>query len=86
VSVRLLHMALEETGETFMTIVREKRLAAAARELAATDEGCTRVLDVALRWGFSDLSSFNRAFKQRFGLPPRRYALIQPAEVHAICG
>ena len=33
--------------------------------------------DVALKVGFSDYSSFYRAFKQEFGISPRRYRSLQ---------
>ncbi|MCJ9728672.1 AraC family transcriptional regulator [Bradyrhizobium sp. PRIMUS42] len=29
--------------------------------------------DVALRWGFNDLSHFSRSFRRRFGMSPREY-------------
>lgn len=30
-----------------------------------------RISEIALRWGFNDLSHFSRAFRQRFGCAPR---------------
>jgi len=30
-------------------------------------------LDFAYRWEFNALSTFNRSFKQRYGMPPRQY-------------
>lgn len=34
--------------------------------------------DVAVQSGFSDYSSFYRAFKQEFGISPRQYRNLQP--------
>ncbi len=33
------------------------------------------IFALAYRWGFNDLSTFIRAFKKRFGCPPRQYRL-----------
>jgi len=46
------------------------RLREAASRLVAT---CDHVLDVALDSGFGDVSNFNRAFRQEFGVSPRVY-------------
>ena len=47
---------------------RRARLREAAREVASTDR---RILDVALRAGFWDLSTFSAAFRGQFTLAPR---------------
>jgi len=58
------------TGVTPHQFVLRARLRAAAERLLAGDE---RVIDVALASGFGDLSNFNRAFRDEFGIAPRRY-------------
>jgi len=35
------------------------------------------VSEVAYRWGFNDLSHFNRAFRSRYGLPPRQWRTLR---------
>ena len=58
------------TGETLMAYVRARRLATAEQSLLTTD---ARIIDIALRAGFSTQESFTRAFKQAFGLAPGEY-------------
>ena len=58
------------TGLTPHQYVRRMRLRKAAVRLASEPE---KVLNVALDCGFSDVSNFNRAFRNEFGLSPRTY-------------
>ena len=44
-------------------------LSVAAKEIAETD---SPLYSIALKFGFSDYESFSRAFRRRFGIPPRR--------------
>ncbi len=50
--------------------VERARVQAAMLALRATDD---RILDVAMRCGFTDQSFFNRAFKRIAGVSPREY-------------
>ena len=58
----------EESGWTFTQFVMEQRLAAAYQALAAPSD--VPIHTIAYELGFSDLSNFNRAFRQRFGCTP----------------
>lgn len=58
------------TGQSFTGYLNACRLNAAAELLRTTDD---TVLAVAERTGFKNLSYFNRAFKDRFGLTPSQY-------------
>jgi AraC-like DNA-binding protein len=58
------------TGVTPHQYVLRARLRDAALRLAC-DSGS--VLDVALDCGFGDVSNFNRAFRQEFGVSPRAF-------------
>jgi AraC family transcriptional regulator len=58
------------TGLTPHRYVRRARLRTAAVRLATTD---TRIVDVALASGFTDVSAFNHAFRAEFGLAPRKH-------------
>jgi AraC-like DNA-binding protein len=71
ISVRYVHRAFEERGTTFGQVVLEHRLRRCASDLDASADW--RISDVALRWGFGDISHFNRSFRQRFGASPRAY-------------
>lgn len=48
----------------------QRRIAAAMQALRGTDE---KILTISMECGFSDLSHFNRTFKQRVGTSPSAY-------------
>ncbi|HET9282560.1 MAG TPA: AraC family transcriptional regulator [Candidatus Angelobacter sp.] len=58
------------TGTTPHQYILRMRLREAGMKLAAEPE---KVLDIALDCGFGDVSNFNRAFKNEFGVSPRAY-------------
>lgn len=58
------------TGLTPHQYLRRMRLRAAAIRLR---DGDTRILDVAYDTGFGDVSNFNHAFRDEFGLSPRAF-------------
>lgn len=68
---RYVHLLFEETGETFSQFVMEQRLKRAFDLLTDSQHGNRRIGDIALEIGFGDLSTFNRAFRRRFGDTPR---------------
>jgi len=72
VTPRYVHQLLEPTGRSFGAHVREARLDWAAAALVHRSSGRT-VADVAADAGFGDLSSFHRAFKDRFGATPATF-------------
>ena len=76
VSLRTLHRAFQESGQTFAAWVSEQRLERCHMEL--TDRSSLRrsITEVAFRWGFSELSTFDRNFRRRYGVSPRE---IRPA-------
>ncbi|PEH80246.1 hypothetical protein CRM89_28510 [Nocardia sp. FDAARGOS_372] len=70
VSVRTVHRAFAEAGESLGAMVRRRRIARARAELCRTDR---TVASIASRFGFADASHFNRAFKNEYGMPPAAY-------------
>ncbi|WFU06887.1 helix-turn-helix domain-containing protein (plasmid) [Rhizobium sp. CB3171] len=71
VSPRYIHRLLAPTGQPFAEHLKEIRLDASARLLGARpDEPITAI---ALACGFSDISYFSRAFRQRFAESPTEY-------------
>lgn len=58
-------------GVNFSTFVNGLRAEAVAEALCAGRQG--DLLDLALEMGFASKASFNRAFRQRFGVSPSRY-------------
>jgi AraC-like DNA-binding protein len=70
VSPRYVQMLFEEEGMTFTEFVLEERLAYARRLLASPRSAGRKIIDIAFSCGFSDISYFNRKFRQRFGSAP----------------
>ncbi|MDD5939825.1 MAG: AraC family transcriptional regulator [Lachnospiraceae bacterium] len=58
------------TGTSFNVYLNERRLAYAADLLRQSDD---KIVDIAGRTGFDNLSNFNRRFKKRYGITPREY-------------
>lgn len=60
----------ENMGTSFVDYLREYRLDMAARLLLVSD---ATIISIAGEVGFDNLSYFNRAFKQKYGVTPRAY-------------
>jgi AraC-like DNA-binding protein len=61
---------LIEQGLRFSEIVQVQRIEAAKRALKDTDAALS---DIALKLGYSDQSSFGRAFKRWTGVTPQAF-------------
>lgn len=72
VSVRYIHKLFASRGLTCQGYITNERLSHAKQDLSAS-ANTIRISALAYRWGFSDSSSFGRAFKSRFGLAPGQY-------------
>ncbi len=70
-SVRYLNRLFNAEQTSLMRYVWARRLERCHADLLRADAGAHRVLDIAMRWGFSDMSHFSRAFKERYGVSPR---------------
>jgi AraC-like DNA-binding protein len=73
ISPRYLRLLFSREEETISRYVTRRRLEEATRELAASMWRGTTITNIAYHWGFSDAGHFSRAFRQQFGLSPRRY-------------
>lgn len=73
VSPRYVQELLHKAGTTFTDRVKDLRLQKAHAML--TDRNCDhlRIIDIAYACGFSEVSYFNRCFRQRFGDVPKSY-------------
>lgn len=75
ISVRTLHARFQQVGQSFGRWVLQNRLEACSRALRDPYQRGDTVSTIAYRWGFNDLSYFNRTFRARFGMPPRQWRL-----------
>ncbi|MGX1163368.1 AraC family transcriptional regulator [Arthrobacter sp. SLBN-100] len=73
VSVRYLQKLFEEHGETVSAWIRRKRLEKCRHDLLNPQLRDRPVSAVGMHWGFTDASSFSRAFKSAFGRAPAEY-------------
>ena len=74
-SVRYLNRLFNAEQTSLMRYVWMRRLERCHADLKRPGASATRVLDVAMRWGFNDMSHFSRAFRERFGVSPRECRL-----------
>lgn len=70
VTPRYIQRLFEMKGTTFSDFVRDSRLDLAFGLLQGEDQALNTVAAIALGAGFSDISSFNRAFRKRFNATP----------------
>jgi AraC-like DNA-binding protein len=71
ISLRTLHARFRQTGRTFGHWVLENRLEGCGAALRDPHQRRSNISEVAYRWGFGDLSYFNKAFRAQFGMTPR---------------
>lgn len=73
INVRYLHKIFAATDSTVSNWIRKRRLEMCQRDFDATALAQRNITEVALRWGFNDMSHFSKAFKKEFGMAPREY-------------
>jgi AraC-like DNA-binding protein len=69
ISVRQLHLLFEPSGESFARFVTRRRVEE-CRAALLDPIGGRSVTDIAFAWGFNNLSTFQRNFRQAFGATP----------------
>lgn len=57
-------------GETMKSYIQKRRLLCAAKELKSTNN---RIVDIAIKYGYSSQEAFSRAFSAMIGMPPKRF-------------
>lgn len=73
ICTRSVHAVFESEPRTVARHIRSQRVAACRRELESSDTAGLSLTDLALRWGFYDLSHMTRCFREEYGEPPRRF-------------
>ncbi|OBZ97551.1 AraC family transcriptional regulator (plasmid) [Pararhizobium polonicum] len=72
-SKRSLRRLCAENGTSPGQMIRDARLQGAKRELAMGATVRKSITDIALGWGFNDISHFNRSFKSAFVCTPSQW-------------
>jgi AraC-like DNA-binding protein len=70
ITPRYIQLLFKNEGTTFTDFVRDSRLDRAYRRLKEHRTNPVTVSGVAYEYGFSDISTFSRAFRQRFKTTP----------------
>ncbi len=65
----------EAVGISFKEYVIRRKLTLAAVDLRETS---LRVIDIAMKYGFSSNEAFSRAFYKKFGYSPSRFRKVRP--------
>lgn len=70
ITARYVQRLFEDDGTTFSDFVRERRLDLVLALLESPGRKSHTIASIAVDAGFSDIASFNRAFRNRFGTTP----------------
>jgi AraC-like DNA-binding protein len=70
VTSRYVHLLMQDTGRSFAGHVLLKRLGTAATMLRDPSFRARKIAEIAQLTGFTDVSYFSRAFRQRYGMTP----------------
>ncbi len=70
ITPRYVQALFADEGATFSQFLLDERLARVHRVLRNPMHAPRRTSDIAFDAGFGDLSSFNRAFRRRYGATP----------------
>lgn len=70
VSARYIHKVFARAGSSVGKHILDSRLRCVRTDLASPSMRHVPVSSIVFRWGFNDLSAFNRRFKRRYGITP----------------
>ena len=71
ISVRTLHRSFQASGESFWSWVHDRRLERCHMEIIDPSYARHSITAIAFRWGYNELSTFDRNFRKRYGVSPR---------------
>ncbi len=80
ISTRQVHAIFETEPATVARYIRTQRVAACRRMMESADLARLSLTDIALHWGFYDLSHMTRRFREEYGHPPRQFLMRQRLE------
>ncbi len=72
-STRHVHTLMEATGKTLSRYILEQRLDQSMKALGNPLLAHLTITEIALQWGFNDMSHFSRVFRGRYSESPRAW-------------
>jgi AraC-like DNA-binding protein len=72
-STRYVQKLFEESGQSFSSYVRRRRLEQCRADLINPINADVSIITTCFQWGFNDAATFSRAFREEFGVSPREY-------------
>ena len=76
-SKRHLYNAFADEPDTLASYIQHLRLDACLRALQQVGPAARPITDIALHWGFNNLSHFSRVFRERTGQSPSEFRLAR---------
>tara|TARA_R110001599_G_scaffold325504_1_gene537688 strand:- start:60397 stop:61374 length:978 start_codon:yes stop_codon:yes gene_type:complete len=73
ISIRHLYSLFEKQDSSVAAWIKVQRMDRARHDLMQAGLSGKSVTEIALDWGYQDLSHFSKTFKQAFGLAPREF-------------
>lgn len=73
ISIRHLHRLFQNSECSAAEYVLRGRLDRCKRDLASPKNAHLSITEIAYRWGFSDSSTFSKAFRREFDVTPREF-------------
>jgi AraC-like DNA-binding protein len=72
-SRRALYYAFQSSGESIAAYIQRERLQACVRNLQDERHPAAPITEIAVSWGFTNLSHFSRVFKDKTGSSPTEF-------------
>jgi AraC-like DNA-binding protein len=73
ISVRYANAVLEREGTSIMRLIQSRRLTRCRAALEDPVQANRTLSEIAIGWGFSDMTHFSRRFKAVYGVLPSTY-------------
>ncbi|WP_336763412.1 helix-turn-helix domain-containing protein [Asaia sp. VD9] len=70
-SIRYINKLFATENTSLLRYVLAQRLQRCAEALALNGPGSASIAEIAMRWGFNDVSHFSRSFRVQYGVTPR---------------
>lgn len=87
ISASYLFTVARRYGKSVREAIIERRLEGCRSLLVEPSWAHRSITEIAFHWGFQDSSHFSRRFRERFGVSPRAYRVVNtPRGYRAACG